>query len=44
MKNTANIGFRISEEKKEKLQAKADDLGITLSGLVKMIVTEYLNK
>lgn len=42
MKNGEIITLRVSEEKKREFEAYAECMGITLSALVKLAVSEYI--
>lgn len=44
IKNTEKIVIRVTEEKKKEYQAVADKLGITMTGLIKTAVNDYIKK
>ena len=42
MRKTTFVGFRLSEEKKAELRALAEQMGISISAVICIAVSEYL--
>jgi len=42
MSNNSKITIRVSEERKEELRKVAEDMGLTVSNVVKLAVSEFL--
>ncbi len=44
MSNNSKITIRVSEERKEELRKVAEDMGLTVSNVVKLAVSDFLKK
>lgn len=42
MSNNSKITIRVSEERKEELRKVAEEMGLTVSNVVKLAVSEFL--
>ena len=42
--NSSKITIRVSEERKEELRKVAEEMGLTISNVVKLAVSDFLKK